>query len=370
MFNRSSIVNRKKELAAYSIFIVCVLINSAYSQYVSPENSKLFNKGWNLTQQNADHLESLLLKDPDNVSLRIQIIGYYNHYAFQSQDNTKKYYDHLKWFIRYHPELIIYNHFTEGTLVIDHRGVSDNILSDISDYNREVKKLWQEHIRMQPDNIKIILNISLYYTNSDRSYSIEILDKARKRFPDNRELLNAIGSRYDFNARYLKGKESQEGACKSLDVYEEKYKLSSEKTFLRYNADDMALMAVICGEPKKAKFYANKMLSLAVELPADYRYGDMVHLGNIYLGHVALMENDIDLAEKYLIKASKAPGTWSLPDTGLANKLLTIGKKDTVLVYLELCKKFHKRIPNDIDEWIETINSGGTPLFWRVIPWR
>lgn len=355
MLNRLTIPNRRKELTAYSLFIVCALINSAYAQYDSQENSRLMMMGRYLTQQSVDHMESLLLKDTDNASLRIQLYEFYLKHSFQSEVNTTKYYDHLKWLVKYHPESSLFDLSIKESHIWT--------FSDTDDY-REVKKLWQEHIRLQPDNIKIIINISRYY-NLENPYSTEVLNKARTRFPENIELLKEIGHIYSMKARFFQGTESRIDARKSLDAYEDVFKLSSKSSFLKQYADDMAIMSVLCRDTNKAKFYADIMLSLAVELSVNDSYGAFVHVGNIIHGQIAIMENDIGLAEKHLIKAGKTPGSWTLsrhgPDTSLANKLLTIGKKETVLIYLKLCKKFCKGKQNDIDKWVESINNGRHP---------
>jgi hypothetical protein len=88
---------------------------------------------------------------------------------------------------------------------------------------------------------------------------------------------------------------------------------------------------------------------------------------------VSLKTGNIDSACKYLIEASKTPGSPQLdsfgPDMTLARELLEQGKKDAVIEFLENCSKFWKIkeiIGKDLcQEWINAIKSGYKPDFNR-----
>jgi hypothetical protein len=68
-----------------------------------------------------------------------------------------------------------------------------------------------------------------------------------------------------------------------------------------------------------------------------------------------------------LAAASRSDGSPVLnsfgPNMSLARDLLEIGQTNAVIQYLESCRKFWSDDFGEIDEWLETIRSGGMPDF-------
>jgi hypothetical protein len=80
---------------------------------------------------------------------------------------------------------------------------------------------------------------------------------------------------------------------------------------------------------------------------------------------VALRRNNVAEAKRQLLEAGKVAGGGTLTSFGpnmiLAKGLLEKGERETVVSYLEACRKFW---PNPrIAEWIKTIQSGRMPEF-------
>jgi len=67
------------------------------------------------------------------------------------------------------------------------------------------------------------------------------------------------------------------------------------------------------------------------------------------------------------MKAGKTPGSPQINSFGsnmsLANDLLEMGEKETVIQYFEYCKKFWKSEDGRLDSWISAIRGGGKPYF-------
>ena len=105
----------------------------------------------------------------------------------------------------------------------------------------------------------------------------------------------------------------------------------------------MARAAFAAGEWARAEGLANEALD-AARNGVFWWTGDAVHQGNTILGRLALRENKLDAARKYLIAAGKAPGSSNLGSQGpamqLAKDLLDRGETATVLEYLDLCGQF------------------------------
>ncbi len=91
---------------------------------------------------------------------------------------------------------------------------------------------------------------------------------------------------------------------------------------------------------------------------------------NDALGRAALLRKDYLAAGDYLLKAADTPAPSPAmrtfgPDLWLARALLKAGYKDVVRLFLERCKVFWS--PERVDEWISTLQSGGSPDFGQNI---
>jgi hypothetical protein len=126
----------------------------------------------------------------------------------------------------------------------------------------------------------------------------------------------------------------------------------------------------------KVESYAREILALPDLATSS---GDGVYHANHALGMLALDHGDVAAANRYLIDASKTPGSWSLnrvpgPDWRLAVALLQRGEREAVCEFLDNVKVFSKwasaptPTPKDslIGSWKETIRAGRIP---RLIEW-
>ena len=135
-----------------------------------------------------------------------------------------------------------------------------------------------------------------------------------------------------------------------------------------YVLPDLAGKAFIAGALDKAAAYANELLSAAPKHRHDENnYGNAIHDGNMVLGLLAVRQGDTNLASRYLLDAGRTPGSPRLnivgPDMALAKELLEKGERDSVLEYFALCRKFWEMGTRELDDWTETVRSGGKPDF-------
>src|SRR4051794_14856331 len=95
----------------------------------------------------------------------------------------------------------------------------------------------------------------------------------------------------------------------------------------------LAKAAFAAGDWARAEGLANEALD-AAQRGVFWWTGDAIHQGNIVLGRLALRQNKVDLAKKYLIAAGKTPGSSMLSSQGpamqLAKDLLERGESATV----------------------------------------
>lgn len=160
---------------------------------------------------------------------------------------------------------------------------------------------------------------------------------------------------------------------KSLKSYQSAYNETKVKK-TDYILIDLGKAAVLAGKFKYAEKYANDMLWRAGKMvKKGNNYGDLIFSGNNILGILALNKGNVEDACKYLLKASKTPGSIRLkfggPDMMLAKELFKKGKKECVIEFLESCSKLwdvKKLIGKDIcGIWIKQIKAGKTPKFNR-----
>jgi hypothetical protein len=126
---------------------------------------------------------------------------------------------------------------------------------------------------------------------------------------------------------------------------------------------DASKAAFDAGAPGKAQDYAQELLRRVD--PQNTASGQYVHDAHVVLGRVALAQGRTEEAKTHLLQAGRATGGGSLtsfgPNVSLAKDLLDRGERETVLAYLDECQAFWEN-PR-LDEWIQTIKSGGTPNF-------
>jgi hypothetical protein len=108
-------------------------------------------------------------------------------------------------------------------------------------------------------------------------------------------------------------------------------------------------------------------LALAKEYKDDWNYGNAIHDGNMMLGRLELLGNNVERAKEYLIKAGQTTGSPQLntfgPNVSLANDLLLMKERDIVIRYLELCRKFWEMGEDKLNKWEAEINEGRIPDF-------
>lgn len=130
----------------------------------------------------------------------------------------------------------------------------------------------------------------------------------------------------------------------------------------------VGMRKVEAGKLAKAKGHGNELLCLAEMFKDDWAgCGNAVHKGNLILGRVALREEDIASAKRYLIRAGETHGSPVLnsfgPNMTLAKELLEAGEKEAVLEYIEKCSSFWEADFGKLKYWAEKIQSGKIPEF-------
>lgn len=136
----------------------------------------------------------------------------------------------------------------------------------------------------------------------------------------------------------------------------------SSKLSRFYNIEDLAASAYEEDDHDRAKTLIKEYLELASTYRCNWNYGNAIHNSNRILGLIALDNNDISGAARYLIEAGKSTGSPQLdsfgPNLDLANELLTLGESEAVANYLLGVRGFWAGKKSIIDDWIQKIEAG------------
>ena len=133
---------------------------------------------------------------------------------------------------------------------------------------------------------------------------------------------------------------------------------------------EAAKAALLLGKDAEAKDFAGKALQLSSGVPpSDWSYyAPVIYYSNLVLGRIALDEDNVSEAERYLLLSGKAEGHYAQsldgfgPNMSLARELIKRGSGDVVLKFLEECKTFWTH-SSQLDTWIAQIRKGEMPVF-------
>ncbi len=89
---------------------------------------------------------------------------------------------------------------------------------------------------------------------------------------------------------------------------------NSEDRF--YALTQVSIRSFEAGEIEDARTYADELLAMAPSYKSNWNYGNAIHKGNIVLGRIALLNNDIKKAIEYLSRAGETPGSPQLNSFG------------------------------------------------------
>jgi hypothetical protein len=134
---------------------------------------------------------------------------------------------------------------------------------------------------------------------------------------------------------------------------------------------DLAPAALVAGEVKKARNYAQELLRLgeSKRSMSPALYGQAAHISNLVLGRIELKSGHKKKAIDYLLAAGKVPGSPLLktfgPNMLLAKELLEKGEREAVIEYFDLCANFWEMQNGKLDQWKGIAKRGGIPDFGR-----
>ena len=227
------------------------------------------------------------------------------------------------------------------------------------------KQAWLSHIEREPTNVTFVGNAANFFSQiQDRGLVIETLQKAQSLDPDNSRWPTLLGHLYLLDAGPFDQAppEQPSGAVLALEQFERAYELTGSDIERTHVPAPLAKAAFEAERYGDARTYAAAMLD---DPPSGWDEGNQRHHGNLILGRIALLKDDVEQAKYHLLEAGKVSGSPQLdsfgPNMRLAADLLERGAREVVLEYFELCSNFW---PSDkLKDWAALVRAGRMPDF-------
>lgn len=351
-------INKKTSKAILFTFLFLALCWLPGEQLTAAEEAdprRFFREGAALSGEEAAKLEEELGENPDNLSARIMLLGYYERRAFESEDARKKRQAHIIWVIQNHPE-----HPIAGPHINLHPSLDGEAYF-------AAKELWLGQVEAHEENTAVLGNAARFLLLHDKDVAESLLNKAKALEPDNPEWSKRLGHLYSLGISRKSAESRREAATKALEQLEDALNLTTEEKKRFYLLSDLARRAFEAGDLEKSSEYAAELLAKAAQYENDWNYGNAIHHGNLVLGRIALVSGDVEKAEEYLLAAGETPGSPQLnsfgPNMALAKELLEKDKREVVIEYFQLCGKFWERGADRLEQWTSIVKGGQIPDF-------
>lgn len=370
-------MNRWMSVLAGTLLAFCIGVAPASASEFPDE----LMAGMNLTAEEAEALEERLDRNPHDLQARSQLLIYYFPKSHLDPAIRRIRHQHVLWLIRNAPQADV--------LALPYAQIQP--FFDAASYKLG-KDAWVGHIEREPTNVTFVGNAAHFFWEfQDRELKIETLQKAQSLDPTNPKWPTELGHLYLRDAssgEQLRNNlqelpewmdaddlpsgfadlfdqappEEQSSAQLALEQFERAYELAGSGIEATHLLVQLAKAAFEAERYDDARTYATAMLD---EPPNGWDEGNQLHHGNIVLGRVALVEDDVAQAKYHLLEAGKVSGSPQLgsfgPNMRLAAELLERGERDVVLEYFELCSNFWPR--DKLKDWAALVEAGRTPDF-------
>ena len=331
-------------------FVVIVLLvgtglcSSAFAQ----DLRRHVPAGRNITPEKAASLESELVKRPEDLFARAQLVGYCFRQV-REQAARAKHRVHVLWLTENAPEANL------------PAGPEAGIFE--ADGYAEGKDAWSSHLESDANNLEIMKHAANFFEYGDRELATQILERAQSLDEKDPDWARQLGQLQRSDSRLRDGKRDSEAAKRALEQFERAHELSDELQ-REYPLKDLGTTALHAGAIEKARAYAEAMLEGSV---GGWNHGNRIPYGNLTLGRIALLEGNIEEAKSRLVAAGETPGSPQLnsfgPDMTLARQLRKQGEADVLVEHLSLCSEFSNSDRGRLEAWIAQVKDGETPDF-------
>jgi hypothetical protein len=312
----------------------------------------LAERGGKIAADAVEEYEVASGRQPDDLALRVLLLGYYFLARFVSDAARMACQAHVLWIIE---------HASASHIAGSHYVGLDKHMD--GEAYKQGRKLWMEHVDAHPVNTAILGNAARFLSCSDKAKCGELLRRARSLEPDNPEWSRRLGHLYSLQMTGKDAAARQDWAAMAQAEYEKGQGLYRDERERLGQLPRLAEAAFEAGDYAKAHAYASELLSQADAGDSE----TAIFYANQVLGSLALVDGDVERANGHLLASAETKGSPVLrsfgPSMVLAKKLLARGERDVVLRYLDLCSLFWQYGADRIARWTGAIEQGEIPDF-------
>ena len=315
------------------------------------EASQAYDAGKTIAGEEIQGLERKIQTSENALELRFKLLGYYRKHL---TENFANYTRHATWIIDRYPG----EEFAFFVFIVKIKVFSP-------DSYEEMKKHWLKHFESASATTGALINaLDFFYINGDKKLAISLLPKLEMTTPQESDFVLLAGL-YERLSRDLRtrheGVRKKELRQKALYYNKKAGDVDSDAEHELFASCSMANFAFETNSPQ-AKYLALQLLSKAAKNPPAYGYA--IHVGNIVLGKIALLEDKQSQAAHHLILAGEAPSSHILsdkgPDMSLASALLKLGEVEIVSDFVNKMSQhdFNESCQKMLERWRVVIRDG------------
>lgn len=296
----------------------------------------IFDSGERLSAEQAQDLEVILETNPQELVIRIKLLGYY---VFTK--NADAWFTHERWMLMSYPSFCISSHLPN--------------LETINDQHIDLLTADWRKICSSSEDPKILGNAGDFLYGHDDAEAASYYLRAERLEPQNVNWTSNLLYSYIRLAKVSPDKYVQ----LALQQGEKALQKQDHPGERRGLQEELFRFALEHHQTQTALKHATALLEQSREHP--YRGSFLEFRAQVYRGLAALQEGDIAKSEQFLMNAAECD-TGSASDFKLARELLKLGKRETVEKFLQECR-FHcvGSHRKQIIQWSRDISDGLTP---------
>ncbi len=309
----------------------------------------IFKESGHLSPESVTQMEKTLRTDPNNLLLRLKLLGYYHNQTPYSKETRLARKRHIVWMIQHYPGAVYTRYpFCQVSSIREPETLT------------ACKSAWQQQIARHPTDASVLRNAAAFIDHSDPDTADHLREIAAK-IETRRDPTVIAYFRY-FTLASQTGEQRAATAREVLKAYGKELSKAREVPYRIQIIRNMAECAYISDQFAVATTCANELLKLSTKTTAEagpYAF----YNGKIMLGRIALHAGNIQKAEAYLHEATNPPvkAKQVAITMSLARELLERGEQQVVLDFLEEIRSQWSKGDFIIDLWIKQIKQGKTP---------
>jgi len=252
---------RRIAFVVVALMITVLFVSSARAQQ---DLARLARQGYDISADQASHLEESLTRDPNDLTARAQLLGFYfaaggRHSQVSPEVARQARLRHILWLVQNHPELELMG---MSVSTIDPTGTP---LADEDGYEK-VKALWLEQTEKHKDNPEVLANASWFFKLPDKPIAAQLLKRAQTVDPGNRNWSAGLGLVYAAGIVGLTGM-NENGFATRANPDEARGPFAEQAREELAKSQDAALL----GTAGYRLWFWGTILNASGEAPPDYR---------------------------------------------------------------------------------------------------